>query len=205
MIAENGEELCFQLPAIHAYSGCDTTSAFVRKGKLVALKLLRQQPQYLQVFAQLGISADIPDSLYRGLEHFTCQLYGGTSETDINELRFQKFQNRFSSSQGDLLNSYSGIDMSLLPPCQDSLRMHIQRSNFQALVWNSADKAAPALPSANGHGWQIIDGKLQIKWTDGLFMPQELVDILIDQPEMEEEDEHPPDFVNFEDVYFEDV
>ena len=37
-------------------------------------------------------------------------------------------------------------------------------------------------------------------------MLQELVDILMDQPEQEEEeDKNAPDFVNFEDVYFEDV
>ena len=207
VIAENGKKLCFLLPAVHAYTGCDTTSAFVKKGKLTALKLLRQQPEHLKAFAQLGISAELPDSLYRELELFTCRLYGGMAVTDINKLRFQKFQDRFSSSQTDLLNSYNGVDMSLLPPCQDSLTMHIQRANFQALIWNSADVAAPNLPSADGHGWQSEAGKLQIKWTGGFLMPQELADILMDQPEQEEmeEDENPPDFVNFEDVYFDDV
>ena len=32
IISEVGENICWVLPALHAYSGCDTTSAFVRKG-----------------------------------------------------------------------------------------------------------------------------------------------------------------------------
>jgi hypothetical protein len=37
-----GPQLCVSLPAFHAYSGCDYTSAFVRKGKARPLKLLEK-------------------------------------------------------------------------------------------------------------------------------------------------------------------
>ena len=40
IIFEVGEVICQVLPALHAYSGCDTTSAFVRKEKLAPLKTL---------------------------------------------------------------------------------------------------------------------------------------------------------------------
>ena len=61
--------------------------------------------------------------------------------TDINKLRHQKFLERFGTTPSVLLDTYNGVDMSLLPPCRDSLRMHVKRANFQALVWNDADKA----------------------------------------------------------------
>ena len=35
IISEVGEDICRVLPALHAYSGCDTTSIFVRKGSLL--------------------------------------------------------------------------------------------------------------------------------------------------------------------------
>lgn len=35
VINDSGKDFCSALPAIHAYSGCDTTSAFVRKGKKI--------------------------------------------------------------------------------------------------------------------------------------------------------------------------
>ena len=41
VINETGEDLCSALPALHAFRGCDSTSAFVRKGKKTVLKAIR--------------------------------------------------------------------------------------------------------------------------------------------------------------------
>ena len=35
VINETGQEICEVLPSFHAFSGCDSVSAFVRKGKLL--------------------------------------------------------------------------------------------------------------------------------------------------------------------------
>ena len=37
-----GKELCAALPGLHAFTGCDTTSAFVGKGKKKGLDLLEK-------------------------------------------------------------------------------------------------------------------------------------------------------------------
>ena len=121
----------------------------------------------------------------------------------VNKLRHQKFLERFSTTPSALLNSYNGVDMSLLPPCRDALRMLIKRANFQALIWYSADVATATIPQADGHGWHIVDGKLEIKWTNGFFMPQELVEILVEQPQQEDDDEEYPEFQNPDDFIFE--
>jgi hypothetical protein len=54
------------------------------------------------------------------------------------------------------------------------------------------------LTGPNGHRWE--DGTLQIKWTNGFFMPQELLDIMIEEPDETladvEEKEHEFDYTN---------
>jgi hypothetical protein len=41
-------------PGLHAYTGCDTVSAFGGKGKLKAWKLVQQNEDYQQTLSELG-------------------------------------------------------------------------------------------------------------------------------------------------------
>jgi hypothetical protein len=109
--------------------------------------------------------------------------------------------NRDSVPSGTLLSTYSGVDMSLLPPCRNSVRMHAVRANYQAFLWYNADKAIPNIPPPSGHGWNVADDKLGIQWTEGDLMPQELVEVLMDESENSDEDEA-PEVVDFSDVVF---
>ena len=65
----------------------------------------------------------------------------GSKFGDINSLRYEKFIDRFSGKQGEMMTSYNGVDMTLLPPCRESLKMHVRRANYQALIWKKADQA----------------------------------------------------------------
>ena len=178
-VVENvGDKLSHALPALHSFSGCDTTSAFVRKGKIVALRTLRRNEEYLDVFLSLGKTLELTESVLTKLEEFVCKLYGKSNMKDINSLRYSKFLERFRAKPGMLLSTYNGIYMSLLPPCRDCLKMHIKRVNYQALI--KADQAVHDVPSPSGHGWQIENDKLELKWTDNELMLQELVDVLVD-------------------------
>ena len=78
-----GEEICAILPAVHAYSGCDTTSAFVRKGKISHIKILKKHPEFQVAFAKLGATEDLDNTALAELEHFACLLYDLPSD-DIN-------------------------------------------------------------------------------------------------------------------------
>ena len=53
-----GKDICSVLPSLHAFTGCDTTSAFVRKGKLVPLKILQRNPKFISTFAAWGHCPD---------------------------------------------------------------------------------------------------------------------------------------------------
>lgn len=65
------EEICF-----HCYTGCDTSSAFIRKGKLGPFKLLQKHTSFLTAFQDLGRYPSPYDETMKSLESFTCLLYG---------------------------------------------------------------------------------------------------------------------------------
>ncbi|KAL8593158.1 hypothetical protein ACOMHN_009813 [Nucella lapillus] len=108
----------------------------------------------------------------------------------VNQLRFDLLKEKFDTKKGPLLACYNGTDLSLLPPCQCTLQMHIQRVHYQVEVWKSAGEAQPAIDGPAGIGWEITEeGGLEIRWSEEDILPQELVDILCDQQVPEEENE----------------
>ena len=60
---------------------------------------------------------------------------------------------------------------------------------YQALIWKKADEATPSILGPEGQGWIIDDnGELEICWTNGILMPQELVDIITSPLSLSAED-----------------
>ena len=47
LVKDLGDETNLGLVALHAFTGCDTISAFVRKGKVKPLTLLKKHPKFL--------------------------------------------------------------------------------------------------------------------------------------------------------------
>ena len=106
-------------------------------------------------------------------------MYGKPKYASVNKLRYDLFMKKFRPKSQNVLSSFDGIDMTLLPPCQDSLYMHIQRANYQALIWISSLEHYPDIPSPVGHGWVLDEStKLNYTWTNGDIMPRELVDMI---------------------------
>ena len=63
-IAEQlGEEVCAALPGFHAFTGCDTTSAFSGRGKKAALSLVTGG--LWQAMQMLGASFNVTDVTLR--------------------------------------------------------------------------------------------------------------------------------------------
>ena len=67
-----------------------------------------------------------------------------------------------------------------LPPCEDTLKQHTRRANYQAVIWrrslvNSAETPNPS----QGHGWTTSeDGSLVINWMTGSPAPQVVLSLL---------------------------
>ena len=57
-----GENICSVLPALHAFTGCDMTSSFVRHEKITPLEILEKRSEFVSVFQELGESVDVKES-----------------------------------------------------------------------------------------------------------------------------------------------
>ena len=87
-----GDSLCDSLIGLHAFTGCDTVSAFAGQGKLKALKMVKKDTSYQETFSGLGQSWDVSEELFQRIEEFTCHMYAANSSTvEVNQLRYQLF------------------------------------------------------------------------------------------------------------------
>ena len=53
------------------------------------------------------------------------------------------------------------------PPCQDTLRKHCERANYQSAIWHMSLQSSPQIPLPMGSGLCLKDGKLNIDWMSG--------------------------------------
>ena len=74
-------ERCKTLPGLHALAGCDSTSAFVGKGKQAAFKIMHRSEENQSALQHLGESFELAEEVYTKLESFVCQLYGKASRS----------------------------------------------------------------------------------------------------------------------------
>ncbi|KAJ8399834.1 hypothetical protein AAFF_G00405640 [Aldrovandia affinis] len=154
---------------MHAYTGCDTLSAFAGRGKLRALKLIMRSEHFQEVFRKLGQSWELSMDLFKKLQAFTCKLYTASTTTeDINTARHQLF----CAQRGEL-------ESSQLPPCEDCLFMHAMHANYQAGIWRASLQQHPHVPSPVEHGWaRNDDGQLTAEWMRGCPAPEAVLQLL---------------------------
>lgn len=163
------------LLALHAFTGCDSTSCFKGIGKLKPMKVIEKMVHFETQLARLGDSWAVPSDLFDALDTFTCALYGRPGIRHVDELRYLKLNELGSEEQ---LNTSRNIDISTVPPCRKSLEQHIRRVNYQVAIWKHSHVTNPDIPAAyDGHGWTLIEGKLEPLWYDGEALPQLVLDI----------------------------
>ena len=210
-IAFHGVELCKALPGLHAFTGSDTTSAMISKGKIRTLKKLLKHLKYLLTFQNYGKEERPSPEVIIESEAFTCIVFGREKCKLVSDARYELFMKKFKANKF-FLSSFEGTDMFYLPPCQAALNLHILRANYQAFVWKHAHIAFVELPPIQTSGWTLIDNRLSILWNDGPIVPEDLASISKDpQPktstpigdgdplEEAEEEADPDDDFEFED------
>lgn len=88
--ARLGDDMCSSLVGLHAFTGCDSTSAFVGKGKQVAYKLILESPRHAETMRQLSQSFQPTEQLQEACEAYACALYG-SQHTSVNKVRYNLF------------------------------------------------------------------------------------------------------------------
>ena len=111
---------------------------------------------------------EVSEELFMELQQFTCMMYAPNSGTDdVNILRYRLFY----AKKGDIVSRQ-------LPPCQDTLRKHCQRANYQAAVWRRSLQNSPVLPSPIGYGWFMKGESLALDWMTGEPAPKAVLELL---------------------------
>jgi len=136
-----GPEMCAALPALHAFTGCDYNSAFVRMGKIRPASNVEKSEQFKEAFSSLSRDGGCNASTVQAIEAFTCTMYGYKTATSLNRVRYQAFEKAYSPSvkSTNPFHRLKGVDASSLPPCRAEFLLHLDRSAFVAMMWSSAD------------------------------------------------------------------
>ena len=143
------------LPFFHAFTGCDTTSAFRGKGKKSAWQVWEVFPDVTEVFSRLSSMPDsVTDNDMEMLEAFVCIMYDrATCTFEVNDARFELFARKQRVFDA-------------IPPTRDALLQHIKRSVYQGgHVWGQVLACRQALPSPADWGWTNDSGVWKPKWT----------------------------------------
>lgn len=114
-----GEEKCTGLPFYHSFTGCDTTSQFLGKGKKSSWVAWKAYPSVTRAFQYpcknpfQPLNSESP--IFQTLERFTCVLYDKTTSINkVNNLRQDLF-----SKRAKLMDN--------IPPTQVSSKLHSHR------------------------------------------------------------------------------
>ena len=165
------------LVGFHAFTGNDYVSCFFRKGKKLCWNLMVGDEKFLEAFTSLGDGWLLSDDTMAILECYVCKLYG-VRKSSVNLTRFEIFSKKHSVEN-------KIIDLSLLPPCQTSLRLHTLRASFISAMWKRSMEPVVELPSVKDNGWDDL-GK--IEWISGKPFPEDVSELLMVDSESEDED-----------------
>ena len=100
------EKLRKALLGLHSFSGNDYVSSFLRRGKQLCWKYVKNSPQFLDLFSSLGESRNLAEDQMKALEHFVCSIFGKKNMHSVDETRQTIFWEKHEKD-GKLLISHS--------------------------------------------------------------------------------------------------
>ena len=136
-----GKNLCSSLLSMHAYTGCDTVSAFAGRVKIGALRIVKEHKSFQEMFDLLAVEWELSDDFFQKPQDFTCQLYNSRPGTNsVNELRYRMFYSRRGNIESDQL-----------PRWADCLYKHACQANCQTAIWRRSLENRQEIPSSLRH------------------------------------------------------
>lgn len=197
MAKKLGTTLCRNLPALHAYTGCDYTAAFEQKGKVRPFKLFSKNESYQNIFASLLDETDIfINERMKAVQEFTALMYGIKNCTSVNNARYCIFMENYSAKEDNVhfLKKVKSYDSNNLPSCWSSLTQKILRTIYVNSMWlHATDRDCSKLRPENC--WLLEDDNFKPIGFVGDQTPLKIDDIvqIMDnghEEELLESDEH---------------
>lgn len=151
-----GSPKAASLPMFHAFTGCDTVSAFAGKGKKTMWAVWRVYPEITEAFVDLCSGTDVISTEATSLiERFVILVYDRTSQLkDVNEVR------------KDLFTRKGRFKYDSLPPTKAALTEHAKRATYQGgHVWGQSIRSQMKLPDPAAWGWTKTNDGWEPYWT----------------------------------------
>ena len=153
---------------IHAWGGCDTTSAMFGQGEIAILKKVQHSEEIRKISDVFNsYSATQTHIIEAGLK-LLVMLYGGKSTDTLNSLRHTTFMRMAATGT-------SKMQPEKLPPTERSARFHCFRVHLQIIQWKSL-MAADIDPKK--WGWKLEKTKLVPIQTDLPPGPQDILNVI---------------------------
>ena len=146
------------LPAIHALTGCDSTSVFFGIGKSSVYKTISE----------------------KGVDSFAELVFLGGDDENTSIVGACKFIASLYDPKGKEKEAQSNMNVlrAKLPPCEESLKQHVRRAAWQTRIWISSHIAKPDLGSPLEYGWKREGEKLVPVYYEGLSASEVMQDLL---------------------------
>ena len=170
----------------HAFTGNDYDSSFFTKGKKKCWSKLKEDLKFVQCFSDLGSMETLSENQFQTIEEYVCLL------RDVDNARYQLFK-RKNESYNKI------IDLALLPPCQNLLKLHSKRAKFVAYLWKQSLSPMINIQNDNEH-----DTNCEISWVEQEF-PNDIEDILFKGNTDESRDDDHGDDIPSDDECEQDV
>ena len=114
---------------IHAWSGCDTTSATYGHGKTSLIKKIISSKDLRDILKKFENMESTPEEIgAAGIKVFIL-LYGGKKNDSLNNLRYAKYMQMLSQSK-------TTIEPQKLPPTERAAYYHALRVHLQLTIWS---------------------------------------------------------------------
>ena len=157
-----GKDLSLALPAVHALTGCDTTSYFFGAGKVKILQKLLKGPDKLNLLTSLGQERKLGlVDVEKVKEFIHATVYNGKKGETYVETRIRIYKDMKTKTS------------SRVPPDPDSVIQAIFRCHYQAYCWYRCHLVElPLIPlEDNGWKWDEERDVLMPHWFTGRQMP----------------------------------
>ena len=123
-----GDEICQHILQIHAFLGCDTCSRVYGIGKGATLKCFLDDELFRKNMKTFSEATAKQENVKKAGEKVMLTLYGDNSDGGLNELRYNLFYKKLSTSSKAVLPEN-------LPPTYDAAGFHSLRVFHQVQMW----------------------------------------------------------------------
>jgi hypothetical protein len=163
-----GQVAVANLLAIHAISGCDTTSAIFGHGKVSMFRKLVTSVAAQTCLDIMSSTSCTPDVVAAAGCKLLVLIYGGKDTDNLNRMRYTLYMSMCASFRAKPVPER-------LPPTEDAAFFHCLRAYCQTMEWKMLQTG---LMNAEEWGWKKVDGKYEPVTTAREPGPPELLNVI---------------------------